>query len=137
MSRKHVASKASSLPYISPPEPASIRPVGRMRPTWLRADSFDPSGFSFARISITKFCAVLAFLIVSTYLVASVLLCDEGIEDVNAQHLATLMGQAITCVAVYSTVDPLDSRTIDHVVSRVVDAALDAHEHFMDQVNNF
>jgi hypothetical protein len=47
------------------------------------------------------------------------------------------MGQAITCVAIYSTVDPLDSRTIEHVTNRAVDAALDAHEHFMDQVNNF
>jgi hypothetical protein len=42
-----------------------------------------------------------------------------------------------TSVAIYSTVDPLDSRTIEHVTNRAVDAALDAHEHFMDQVKNF
>jgi len=69
------------------------------------------------------------------WLLAGELLRDEGIEDVNAQHLAALMGQALTCVAVYSTIDPLDSRTIEHVMSRAVDAALDSHEHFMDQVN--
>ena len=71
------------------------------------------------------------------WLLAGELLRDEGIEDVTAQHLATLMGQAITCVAIYSTVDPLDSRTIEHVTNRAVDAALDAHEHFMDQVKNY
>ena len=71
------------------------------------------------------------------WLLAGELLRDEGIEDVNAQHLATLMGQALTCVAIYSTVDPLDSRTINHVMSRAEDAALDAHGYFMDQVNNF
>ena len=71
------------------------------------------------------------------WLLAGELLRDEGIEDVNAQHLATLMGQALTCVAVYSTIDPLDSRTMEHVMSRAVDAALDAHEHFMDQVRDF
>jgi hypothetical protein len=71
------------------------------------------------------------------WLLAGELLRDEGIEDVNAQHLATLMGQALTCVAVYSTIDPLDSRTIQHVMSSAEDAALDAHEHFMDQVKGF
>ena len=71
------------------------------------------------------------------WLLAGELLRDEGVEDVDAHHLATLMGQALTCVAVYSTIDPLDSRTIEHAISRAVDAALDAHEHFMDQVKDF
>ena len=71
------------------------------------------------------------------WLLAGELLRDEGIEDVNAQHLATLMGQALTCVAIYSTIDPLDSRTIHHVMSRAEDAALDAHKHFIDWVEDF
>jgi len=71
------------------------------------------------------------------WLLAGELLRDEGIEDVNAQHLATLMGQALTCVAIYNTIDPLDSRSINHVMSRAEDAALNAHGHFMDQVKNF
>ena len=71
------------------------------------------------------------------WLLAGELLRDEGIEDVNAQHLATLMGQALTCISIYSTVDPLDKRTIEHVMSCAVEAALDAHDHFMDQVRNF
>ena len=70
------------------------------------------------------------------WLLAGELLRDEGIEDVNAQHLAALMGQALTCVAVYSAIDPLDSRTIHHVISHAEAAALDAHEHFTDQVQN-
>ena len=41
-----------------------------------------------------------------------------------------------TGVAVYSTVDPLDSRTIHHVMSRAEHAALYAHEYFMDQVKD-
>jgi hypothetical protein len=68
------------------------------------------------------------------WLLAGELLRDEGVEDVNAQHLATLIGQTLTCVAVYSAIDPLDSRTIQHVMARAEDAALDAHEYFMDQV---
>lgn len=68
------------------------------------------------------------------WLLAGELLRDEGIEDVNSKQLATLMGQALTCVAVYSTVDPLDPRTIHHVMSCAEDAARDAHLHFMDQV---
>lgn len=71
------------------------------------------------------------------WLLAGELLRDEGVEDVNAQHLATLIGQALTCVSIYSTVDPLDTRTMEHVVSCAVEAALDAHDHFMDQVRNF
>ena len=70
------------------------------------------------------------------WLLAGELLRDEGIEDVSAQHLAALMGQALTCVAVYSTIDPLDPRTIHHVMSCAETAALDAHEQFKDQVKD-
>ena len=68
------------------------------------------------------------------WLLAGELLRDEGIEDVTAQHLATVIGQALTCVGVYSAIDPLDPRTMDHVISRAVNAALDAHAHFIDQI---
>ncbi len=71
------------------------------------------------------------------WLLAGELLRDEGVETVNAQHLASLLGQALTCAAVYSTIDPLDGRTLDHVISSAVDAALDAHEDFMKQVKVF
>ena len=71
------------------------------------------------------------------WLLAGELLRDEGIEDVNAEHVATLMGQALTCTAIYSTIDPLDARTIEHVVERAVEAALNAHGHFLEQVNNY
>lgn len=71
------------------------------------------------------------------WLLAGELLRDEGIEDVSAGHVATLMGQALTCTAIYSTIDPLDSRTIEHVVERAVEAALNAHGHFLEQVRDF
>ena len=71
------------------------------------------------------------------WLLAGELLRDEGIEDVQANDLATLLGQALTCVAIYSTVDPLDKRTIEHVMTRAVEAALDAHDTFMDHVRDF
>jgi hypothetical protein len=72
MSRKHVTYKASSLPVLPSHEPASILPVGRMRPPWLGIDRFDPGSLSFAHVSTAKLCAVLAFLIVSASLFASV-----------------------------------------------------------------
>ena len=71
------------------------------------------------------------------WLLAGELLRDEGIEDVNAQHLATLIGQALACVSIYSTFDPLDTKSMEHVMSCAVEAALDAHDHFIDQVRNF
>lgn len=71
------------------------------------------------------------------WLLAGELLRDEGIEDVQANDLATLLGQALTCVAIYSTIDPLDIGTIEHVIARAFDAALDAHDTFMDQVRDF
>ena len=71
------------------------------------------------------------------WLLAGELLRDEGIEDVNAMHLATLMGQALTCTAIYSTIDPLDSRTMEHVMECAVEAALNAHDHFLEQVRDF
>lgn len=71
------------------------------------------------------------------WLLAGELLRDEGFEEVTARQLATLMGQALSCVAVYSTIDPLDSRAIKQVMVCAEDAALGAHEHFMDQVKNF
>jgi len=74
MFRGRVTSKASSLPILPYPEPASIRPLGRTRPPWLRKDGFDRVGLSFARISTTKFCAVVAVLTVSASLFASVLM---------------------------------------------------------------
>ena len=70
------------------------------------------------------------------WLLAGELLQDEGIEEVSAQQLASLMGQALTCVAIYSTIDPLDSRTIHQVMHYAETAALDAHEYFMDQVKH-
>ena len=70
------------------------------------------------------------------WLLAGELLQDEGIEEVDAQHLAALMGQALTCVAIYSTIDPLDSRTIHQIMRSAETAAFDAHEYFMDQVKH-
>ncbi len=69
------------------------------------------------------------------WLLAGELLRDEGIEDVNASHLATLIGQVLACVAIYSTIDPLDPRTIRHVVELGIDSALNTHENFLAQVN--
>ena len=74
MSRGRVTSKVSSLLSLACSEPASIRPSGRTRAPWLRLDGVDRVGLRFARISTTKFCAVVAVLIVSASLFASVLL---------------------------------------------------------------
>jgi hypothetical protein len=68
------------------------------------------------------------------WLLAGELLRDDGIEDVNAHHLATLLGQALTWVAVHDTIDPLDKRTIQYVISRAEDAANDGYNRFMEQV---
>ena len=67
------------------------------------------------------------------------IVCNDRVllRNVNAQHLATLIGQALACVSIYSTVDPLDTRPMEHVMSCAVEAALDAHDHFIDQVRNF
>jgi len=74
MSRRQVTSKASSLPLLTYTEQASIRPTCRTRPPWLRKDAFDPAGLSFARLSTTKFWAVVAILTVFAALFAPVLL---------------------------------------------------------------
>lgn len=71
---------------------------------------------------------------VKLWLLAGELLRDDGIEDVNAHHLATLLGQALTWVAIHDTIDPLDQRTILQVISRAEDAALDRYDKFMEQV---
>ena len=71
------------------------------------------------------------------WLLAGELLRDEGIEDVTAHHLLVLMGQVLSCIAVYSTVDPLDPRTIKYVVERAVGEALAAHDHFLAQIDEF
>lgn len=71
------------------------------------------------------------------WLLAGELLRDQGIEDVTSQHLATLFGQALTCVAIYNTVDPLDPRSLEPVVENAVDAALSAHEYFLEKVAEF
>ena len=69
---------------------------------------------------------------VKLWLLAGELLRDDGIEDVNAHHLATLLGQALTWVAIHDTIDPLDQRTILQVISRAEDAALDRYDKFME-----
>jgi len=74
MSRGRVTSKVSSLPSLAWSEPASNHPLGTTSPQSLGRDGFDRVGLSFARISTTKFCAVIAVLIVSASLFASVLL---------------------------------------------------------------
>ena len=71
------------------------------------------------------------------WLLAGELLRDQGIEDVTSHHLATLFGQALTCVAIYDTVDPLDPRSLEPVVERAIDAALNAHEYFLEKVAEF
>ncbi len=71
------------------------------------------------------------------WLLAGELLRDQGIEDVTSHHLATLFGQAITCVAIYNTVDPLDPRSLEPVVEQAIDAALDSHEYFLEKVAEF
>ena len=67
------------------------------------------------------------------------IICNDRVllRNVNAQHLATLIGQALACVFIYSTVDPLDTRSMEHVMSCAAEAALDAYDHFIDQVGNF
>ena len=71
------------------------------------------------------------------WLLAGELLRDQGIEDVTSHHLATLFGQALTCVAIYNTVDPLDPRSLEPVVERAVESALDAHGYFLEKVAEF
>lgn len=70
------------------------------------------------------------------WLLAGELLRDEGIEEVRAHHLATLLGQTLTWVAIHDTIDPLDPRTIQHVIDHAEDAAVEAHDRFMDQVRD-
>lgn len=65
------------------------------------------------------------------WLLAGELVRDQGHENVDAHHLASVLGQALACVTAYSTADPLNPRTQMQVMNCAEDAALDAQERFL------
>jgi hypothetical protein len=67
------------------------------------------------------------------WLLAGELLRDAGVNDVNAHHVAKVLGQALACVTVYGTRNPLDPVTHMKVMNCAEDAALEAHEQFLHQ----
>ena len=73
MFRVYLTPMEFSFPFIHSPEPASIRPLCRTSPPRLGIDGFDGVGLSFAHVSTTKFCSVVAVWTVFAALFASVL----------------------------------------------------------------
>lgn len=70
------------------------------------------------------------------WLLAGELLRDEGVEEVNARHLASLLGQTLACVAIHETINPLDKRVLSHVLDCADAAASETHEFFIDRVRS-
>ncbi len=67
------------------------------------------------------------------WLLAGEMLRDGGIEDVRAEHLATILGQTLACVAIHNAVEPLDQRTVVSLGELVQDAAVEAHDVFLNE----
>ncbi len=67
------------------------------------------------------------------WLLAGELLRDGGIEDVRAEHLAGILGQTLACVAIHNAAEPLDQRTVSSLTELVQDAAVEAHEVFLQE----
>jgi hypothetical protein len=66
------------------------------------------------------------------WLLAAELLRDEGVTDVTSHHLATLLGQALACVAIHETIDPLGRRTMIHILDRANGVAMELHSDFVE-----
>jgi hypothetical protein len=70
------------------------------------------------------------------WLLAGEVLRDEGVETVTSHHLATVLGQALACVAIHETIDPLDRRTMMHILERAGTVATRLHGDFVEQCRN-
>ena len=68
------------------------------------------------------------------WLLAGELLRDEGIEEVTAQHLAELLGQTLSCVAIHDTLCPLDQKSVASVLERATSTASQLHAEFVKEV---
>jgi hypothetical protein len=66
------------------------------------------------------------------WLLAAELLRDEGATNVTSHHLASLLGQTLACVAIHETVEPLDSRTMKHILDRANAVAMELHGEFIE-----
>ena len=64
------------------------------------------------------------------WLLSGELVRDGGTTEVNEYHLATVLGHALACAAIYSSKDPLDPNTHEQVLDRAEDAFLDAMDRF-------
>ncbi len=67
------------------------------------------------------------------WLMADELLRDRGVEEVRAEHLAGVLGQTLACVAIHNAIEPLDQRTVLHLADRLQNAAVEAHDIFLEQ----
>lgn len=70
------------------------------------------------------------------WLLAGELLRDKGVENVTAHQLATVFGQALACVAIHDTIDPLDRATMAQIVDRAGAVATRLHGQFVEQCRN-
>ena len=66
------------------------------------------------------------------WLLAAELLRDEGVTNVTSHHLANLLGQTLACVAIHETIEPLDSRTMKHILDRANAVATELHGEFIE-----
>ncbi len=66
------------------------------------------------------------------WLLAAELLRDEGVTNVTSDHLATLLGQALACVAIHESIEPLDRRTMTHILNRANGVATELHGDFIE-----
>ena len=62
------------------------------------------------------------------WLLAEEMYRDNGIEDVNAEHLAVLFGQALALAVIHNSTAPLNRGTLSHVMKRAEGAAQETHD---------
>ena len=67
------------------------------------------------------------------WLLAGELLHDQGVRTVTSNELAEVLGQALACVAVHETIDPLNRGTLKHILDRAGTVAMDLHEDFIEK----
>ena len=67
------------------------------------------------------------------WLLAGEMLRDRGIEDLRAEHLAGILGQTLACVAIHNAIEPVDQRTVLSLTELVQEAAVEAHEAFLQE----
>ena len=62
------------------------------------------------------------------WLLAQEMYRDNGVEDVTADHLAVLFGQALALAVIHNTTAPLDRKTLSHVMKRAGKTANETHD---------